>query len=90
MGDLNNFTFMKIFKSLGHCISSGKGLQANRDSFHMTVLKSWCMNLFLIFSLHLNVYGLGCLYPFTPPPQKKKNKKQNKTKKQSNKTFLAT
>ena len=49
------------------------------------------MNLFLIFSLHLNVYGLGCLYPFTPPPpQKKKNKKQNKTKKQSNKTFLAT
>ena len=50
------------------------------------------MNLFLIFSLHLNVYGLGCLYPFTPPPPKKKkqNKKQNKTKKQSNKTFLAT
>ena len=55
------------------------------------------MNLFLIFSLHLNVYGLGCLYPFTPPPPKKnkkqktkQNKKQNKTKKQSNKTFLAT
>ena len=50
------------------------------------------MNLFLIFSLHLNVYGLGCLYPFTPPPPQKKtkNKKQNKTKKQSNKTFLAT
>lgn len=28
------------------------------------------MNLFLIFSLHLNVYDLGCLYPF---PKKKEN-----------------
>ena len=43
------------------------------------------MNLFLIFSLHLNIYGLGCLYPFTPPPPKKKNKKQ-KTK-QNKKTI---
>ena len=30
---------MKIFKSLGHCISWGKGRQANRDSFHITGLK---------------------------------------------------
>ena len=90
MGDLNNFTFMKIFKSLGHCISWGKGLQANRDSFHITGLKSWCMNLFLIFSLHLNVYGLGCLYPFTPPPPKKKQKnKKTKTKQKNNQTKLS-
>ena len=45
------------------------------------------MNLFLIFSLHLNVYGLGCLYPFTPPPKKKKTK--NKTKQKNNLTKLS-